>query len=89
MRVCRFLRWQTLFGGPFGRGQGEVYHFTYHHDHIVGLPMFGPIYIPGNKFYFCLSHLQPVRAHGSIPILILSSASSTLVPPLSSSIRLR
>ena len=49
-----FAMAKTLFGGPFGRGQGVAHwFFTHtHHDHIVGLPMFGPIYIPGNKFYF-------------------------------------
>ena len=49
-----FAMAKTLFGGPFGRGQGEAHwFFTHtHHDHIVGLPMFGPIYIPGNKFKF-------------------------------------
>jgi ribonuclease BN (tRNA processing enzyme) len=49
-----FAMAKTLFGGPFGRGQGEAHwFFTHtHHDHIVGLPMFGPIYIPGNKFHF-------------------------------------
>lgn len=47
-----FAMAKTLFPGPFGRGQGKAHwFFTHtHHDHIVGLPMFGPIYIPGNKF---------------------------------------
>jgi phosphoribosyl 1,2-cyclic phosphodiesterase len=49
-----FAMAKTLFSGPFGRGQGRAdWFFTHtHHDHIVGLPMFGPIYIPGNQFNF-------------------------------------
>ena len=49
-----FAMAKTLFGGPFGKGQGKAHwFFTHtHHDHIVGLPMFGPIYIPGNEFKF-------------------------------------
>ena len=47
-----FAMAKTLFAGPFGRGKGRAHwFFTHtHHDHIVGLPMFGPIYIPGNHF---------------------------------------
>ena len=49
-----FAMAKSLFSGPFGRGQGRAHwFFTHtHHDHIVGLPMFGPIYIPGNHFSF-------------------------------------
>ena len=43
-----------LFAGPFGRGRGEAHWFITHthHDHLVGIPMFGPLYIPGNQFHF-------------------------------------
>jgi len=44
---------ERLVLGPCGEGIGEVHllmtHF--HWDHIVGLPFFTPIFIPGNKIY--------------------------------------
>lgn len=45
---------KELFAGAFGRGKGEAHWFITHthHDHIVGIPMFGPLYIPGNRFHF-------------------------------------
>ena len=38
----------------FGKGRGEAHIFISHThwDHILGLPFFTPIYIPGNKFTF-------------------------------------
>ena len=43
-----------LLNGPLGRGQGEAHIFFthFHWDHIVGLPFFTPIFIPGNRIHF-------------------------------------
>ncbi|MBT4761743.1 MAG: MBL fold metallo-hydrolase [Bdellovibrionaceae bacterium] len=44
---------EILACGPCGAGQGEVHilmtHF--HWDHLIGLPFFIPIFIPGNKIH--------------------------------------
>ena len=42
-----------LMGGPCGRGKGEVHVlFTHFHwDHLIGLPFFTPIFIPGNRLH--------------------------------------
>ncbi len=44
----------SLMGGPCSLGRGEVHilltHF--HWDHLLGLPFFVPIFIPGNKIHF-------------------------------------
>ncbi len=42
-----------LLRGPCGRGQGEVHIlFTHFHwDHLIGLPFFTPIFIPGNQIH--------------------------------------
>lgn len=42
-----------LMAGPCGQGKGEVHLlFTHFHwDHIVGLPFFTPIFIPGNTIH--------------------------------------
>ena len=42
-----------LMPGPCGRGQGEVHLlFTpFHWDHLIGLPFFTPIFIPGNTIH--------------------------------------
>lgn len=42
-----------LLKGPCGRGQGEVHLlFTHFHwDHLIGLPFFTPIFIPGNRIH--------------------------------------
>jgi phosphoribosyl 1,2-cyclic phosphodiesterase len=42
-----------LLNGPCGKGQGEVHLlFTHFHwDHIMGLPFFTPLFIPGNKIH--------------------------------------
>jgi phosphoribosyl 1,2-cyclic phosphodiesterase len=39
--------------GPLGRGQGEVHLlFTHFHwDHLIGLPFFIPIFVPGNTIH--------------------------------------
>lgn len=42
-----------LLRGPCGKGKGEVHLlFTHFHwDHLVGLPFFTPIFIPGNQIH--------------------------------------
>ncbi len=42
-----------LLGGPCGKGGGEVHIlFTHFHwDHLIGLPFFVPIFIPGNQIH--------------------------------------
>ncbi len=44
----------SLMNGPCGQGQGEIviFHTHTHWDHIVGLPFFKPLYIPGNTIHF-------------------------------------
>ena len=47
-----------LVGREFGKGEGSA-HLIFSHthwDHIMGLPFFGPLYIPGNKFNICGCH---------------------------------
>ena len=42
----------------FGKGEGEA-HLLFSHthwDHIMGLPFFGPMYVPGNRFHICGVH---------------------------------
>ncbi len=43
-----------LMKGPCGHGQGNVHilmtHF--HWDHLIGLPFFMPLYVPGNEIHF-------------------------------------
>jgi phosphoribosyl 1,2-cyclic phosphodiesterase len=43
-----------LMKGPHGKGEGEVHLFISHThwDHIVGIPFFGPLFVPGNKIHF-------------------------------------
>jgi len=46
-----------LLGGPCGKGQGDVHIlFTHFHwDHLIGLPFFTPIFIPGNTLHlYCV-----------------------------------
>lgn len=42
-----------LLSGPCGKGTGEVHIlFTHFHwDHLIGLPFFTPIFIPGNSIH--------------------------------------
>jgi len=42
-----------MMNGPCGKGTGEVHIlFTHFHwDHLIGLPFFTPIFIPGNKIH--------------------------------------
>ena len=48
-----------LLEGPCGRGAGEVHLlFTHFHwDHLIGLPFFAPIFVPGNRIH--LYSVQP------------------------------
>lgn len=43
----------SLMGGPCGKGKGEVHIlFTHFHwDHLIGVPFFTPIFIPGNTIH--------------------------------------
>jgi phosphoribosyl 1,2-cyclic phosphodiesterase len=43
----------SLMTGPCGKGQGEVHLFFthFHWDHLMGVPFFTPIYIPGNVIH--------------------------------------
>ena len=45
---------EELMSGPCGKGKGEVHilmtHF--HLDHLIGIPFFRPIFVPGNKVHF-------------------------------------
>ncbi|MCM2323697.1 MAG: MBL fold metallo-hydrolase [Oligoflexia bacterium] len=53
-----------MMNGACGRGEGEVHLFFthFHWDHIVGLPFFVPIFIPGNRIhvYSVQSELEEV-----------------------------
>tara|TARA_A100001015_G_C15044018_1_gene742039 strand:+ start:214 stop:1194 length:981 start_codon:yes stop_codon:yes gene_type:complete len=42
-----------LLKGPLGQGKGRVDLFIthFHWDHLIGLPFFVPIYIPGNEIH--------------------------------------
>jgi phosphoribosyl 1,2-cyclic phosphodiesterase len=42
-----------MMGGSCGKGVGEVHIFFthFHWDHLIGLPFFIPIFIPGNKIH--------------------------------------
>jgi phosphoribosyl 1,2-cyclic phosphodiesterase len=42
-----------LLQGPCGKGNGEVHLFFthFHWDHLIGLPFFTPLFIPGNKIH--------------------------------------
>ncbi len=45
---------EQLMAGPCGKGQGRVdilmTHF--HWDHLIGLPFFTPLFVPGNEIHF-------------------------------------
>lgn len=48
-----------LMKGPCGAGKGEIHLFFthFHWDHLIGLPFFTPIFIPGNQIH--LYAVQP------------------------------
>ncbi len=50
---------ETMMGGPCGLGRGEAHIlFTHFHwDHLIGLPFFIPIFVPGNQIH--LYSVQP------------------------------
>lgn len=50
-----------LLGGPCGKGKGEVHLFFthFHWDHLIGVPFFIPIFIPGNRI-----HVHAVGTNG-------------------------
>lgn len=54
----RLLGYEML-QGPCGKGQGEVHVFLthFHWDHLIGLPFFIPMFIPGNRVH--LYAVQP------------------------------
>lgn len=43
-----------LMKGPCGHGQGRINIFFthFHWDHLIGLPFFMPLYVPGNEVHF-------------------------------------
>lgn len=43
----------VLMRGPCGQGKGKVHLFFthFHWDHVIGLPFFVPIFIPGNEIH--------------------------------------
>jgi phosphoribosyl 1,2-cyclic phosphodiesterase len=45
---------EQLMLGSCGAGRGEVHIFMthFHWDHLIGLPFFTPIFVPGNKIHF-------------------------------------
>lgn len=45
---------ERMMRGPCGQGRGEVHLFFthFHWDHVIGLPFFTPIFIPGNTIHF-------------------------------------
>jgi phosphoribosyl 1,2-cyclic phosphodiesterase len=47
------LKGYELLKGPCGKGKGEVHIFFthFHWDHLIGLPFFVPIFIPGNQIH--------------------------------------
>lgn len=44
---------EKLMCGPCGKGKGTVHLFFthFHWDHIIGLPFFTPVFIPGNQVH--------------------------------------
>jgi phosphoribosyl 1,2-cyclic phosphodiesterase len=53
----------TLMRGPAGQGRGEL-HFLlshYHWDHIMGIPFFDPLFLPGNRAVFYGVSIEQLR----------------------------
>lgn len=50
---------EKLMKGPCGKGQGRVHLFFthFHWDHLIGLPFFAPVFVPGNQIH--LYAVQP------------------------------
>jgi phosphoribosyl 1,2-cyclic phosphodiesterase len=48
------LKGNQLLSGPCGKGKGvvHIYMTHFHWDHLMGIPFFVPIFIPGNEIHF-------------------------------------
>jgi phosphoribosyl 1,2-cyclic phosphodiesterase len=48
------LKGYELLDGPCGKGEGDIHVFMthFHWDHVMGLPFFVPLFIPGNRIHF-------------------------------------
>jgi phosphoribosyl 1,2-cyclic phosphodiesterase len=66
-----------LMQGPCGRGEGELHilmtHF--HWDHIIGIPFFMPVFIPGNRI-----HIYSVQEEAENSLRILFRKPNFPVP---------
>lgn len=53
-----------VMAGPAGRGKGETHLFFthFHWDHLLGIPFFTPIYIPGNVIHLYAVEGSPEEA---------------------------
>ncbi len=53
-----------LMAGACGRGDGEVNFLIshYHWDHVIGLPFFLPIFVPGNRITFHGDSVEKLRS---------------------------
>jgi len=54
----------SLMAGVCGRGQGELHILIshYHWDHVIGLPFFGPMFVPGNQIVFYGDSVNNLRS---------------------------
>jgi ribonuclease BN (tRNA processing enzyme) len=54
----------TLMRGAWGRGAGALHlllsHF--HWDHVIGLPFFRPMFVPGNRIVFYGASVEDLRS---------------------------
>jgi ribonuclease Z len=52
-----------LMKGAYGRGQGELHVLIshYHWDHVIGLPFFAPMFVPGNRINFYGASIKNLR----------------------------
>jgi phosphoribosyl 1,2-cyclic phosphodiesterase len=44
----------SMLAGPAGKGKAKIHIYMthFHWDHVIGLPFFVPIFIPGNEIHF-------------------------------------
>lgn len=56
----------SMLACPFGKGEGEGAILLSHTQwgHIQGFPFFGPLYVPGNKFWVCGGGGNPKKLEG-------------------------